>query len=346
MEKKMELLNKVAPEMVSDLEHRWKILRTIYLHQPVGRRILAERLELPERPLRAEVQKLARMGLVEIEPGGMWVTKTGSDIIRDLEDLIFCLKGLDKLAKRIEERFRCKKVSVVQGNSDEDVSVKELLGREAGQHLKNFIADGDIVAVNGGTSVAAVPKAMAQLTGFSGVTVVPCRGGMGEKVELESNTIAAQLAQKLGAEYRLLYLPDNIGAQSIETLSNEPGIREVMGIIRRTNILLHGIGGAEEVAKRRGHSEGEIREILAKGAVSEAFGLYFNSEGKVVHTTTCVGLTLSDLIHIETVIAIAGGANKAPAIQAFLKYHQPTVFVTDEGAAKQLLQLEGGEYHG
>lgn len=343
MKKNMELLKKIAPEMVTDLEHRCKVLRTIFLHQPVGRRTLADILEQSERPLRSEVKRLSEMGLVEIEPSGMRLTETGEDAIKGLEGFIFCLKGLDSVAKKIEERFGCHKVSIVQGNSDEDVSVKQLLGREAGLYLKKFISDNDIVAVNGGTSVAAIPKAMTPLSGLSGVVVVPGRGGMGERVELQSNTIAAELAEKLGADHRLLYLPDNIGVESIETLANEPGIKEVIGIIRRTNILIHGIGGAEEVARRRGLPETEIQEIVGKGAVSEAFGYYFNRDGKIVHTTTSVGLTLADLSKVDKVIAIAGGANKAPAIQAFLKYHRPTVLVTDEGAAKRLLQLEGGE---
>lgn len=129
----------------------------------------------------------------------------------------------------------------------------------------------------------------------------------------------------------------------MESVINEPGIRDILKIVRRTNILLHGIGGAEEIGRRRGLSEREIKSIRKKGAVAEAFGYYFDKEGKVVHTTTSVGLSIKDLKNIRTVIAIAGGANKAPAIQAFLKYHNPTVFITDEGAARKLLELEGVE---
>jgi central glycolytic genes regulator len=343
LDKNLELLKKIAPEMVSVLEMRWRILRNIYLHQPIGRRTLAHHLKIPERPLRAQVQNLSQMGLLEIQPSGMRVTPSGVEVIQGLEGFIFDLKGLDVVAKAIEKRFGCQKVSIVQGNSDEDVSVKLLLGREAGYYLKKYISDGDVVAVNGGTTVAAIPRAMTPISGLSGVVVVPGRGGMGESVELQANTIAAKLAEKLGAHYRPLYLPDNIGAESMETLAQEPGIREVIGILRRTNILIHGIGGAEEVARRRGLPEEEIREIKAKGAVSEVFGYYFNAQGKIVHTTTSVGLTSADLDNIGTVIAIAGGANKAPAIQAYLKYHSPTVLVTDEGAATKLLQLEGGD---
>ena len=81
---------------------------------------------------------------------------------------------------------------------------------------------------------------------------------------------------------------------------------------------------------------------LKEKVQAEAFGYYFDKNGKVVHTSTSVGLTIKDLKNIRTVIAIAGGTNKAPAIQAFLKYHSPTVLITDEGAARKLLELEGG----
>ena len=128
----------------------------------------------------------------------------------------------------------------------------------------------------------------------------------------------------------------------MESVINEPGIKDILKILHKTTILIHGIGGAEEIGRRRGLSEREIMAIKRKGAVAEAFGYYFDKNGKVVHTSTSVGLTIKDLKNIRTVIAIAGGTNKAPAIQAFLKYHSPTVLITDEGAARKLLELEGG----
>ncbi|MCG1011287.1 sugar-binding domain-containing protein [Tepidanaerobacter sp. GT38] len=343
MEEVVGLLKQIAPEIANLVENRYTILRSIYFNQPIGRRALSSIISWSERQLRAEVKRLEEQGLLTIDQQGMKLTDAGKDMIFKMEHFIYHLRGLNPIAQKIRQRFNCGYVSIVPGNTDEDETIKLQLGKEAARYIKKTINDGDIVAVTGGTTMAQIPKAMDKITGLKDVIVVPGRGGLGERVEIESNTIAAELAKKLNAQYRLLYVPDNLSPEAMESIVNEPGIREILNIVRRTNILLHGIGGAEEIGRRRGLSKQEIMEIRKKGAVAEAFGYYFNKEGKVVHTTTSVGLSVADLKNIRIVIAIAGGASKAPAIQAFLKYHSPTVFITDEGAARKLLKLEGGE---
>ncbi|NLZ54678.1 MAG: sugar-binding transcriptional regulator [Thermoanaerobacteraceae bacterium] len=339
----MGLLKQIAPEAAVIVENRYTILRNIYFNQPIGRRALSSLISWSERQLRAEVKRLEQQGLLKIEQQGMELTGAGKDIIFKMEHFIYHLRGLNPIAQSIRQRFNCGYVSIVPGNTDEDETVKIQLGKEAAKYLKKTINDGDIVAVTGGTTMAQIPRAMDKISGLKDVIVVPGRGGLAERVEIESNTIAAELAKRLDAQYKLLYVPDNLSPETMESIINEPGIREILKIIRKTNILLHGIGGAEEIGRRRGLSKEEIAEINKKGAVAEAFGYFFDKEGKVVHTTTSVGLSVTDLKNIRIVIAIAGGANKAPAIQAFLKYHSPTVFITDEGAARELLKLEGGE---
>lgn len=342
MEDVVELLKLVAPEIVDTIEDRYNILRNIYFNQPIGRRALSSMLSWSERQLRTEVKRLEEQGLIKIDQRGMELTDIGEKTISQLEHFIYYLIGLNPIAQNIKRQFNCNCVTIVPGNSDEDETVKFQLAKEAGQHLKKSIDNGDIVAVTGGTTMAQIPRAIETVNGLEDVVVVPGRGGLGERVEIESNTIAAELAKKLKAKYRLLYVPDNLSPETMESVVNEPGIKEILQIIHQTSILLHGIGGAEEIGRRRGLSESEINEIIKKGAVAEAFGYYFNKEGKVVHTTTSVGFSIKDLENIRTVVAIAGGESKAPAIQAFLKYHSPTFLVTDEGAARKLLELEGG----
>jgi len=340
MEEVVGLLKQIAPEVIAVVESRYTILRSIYFNQPIGRRALSSLVSRPERQVRAEVKQLEELGLLMIDQQGTKLTDAGKDVIFKMEHLIYHLRGLSPVAQKIRELYNCNHVSIVPGDSDEDETVKVELGKEAARYFKKIIRDGDVVAVTGGTTMAQVPKAMDKMSGLKDVIVVPGRGGLAERVEIESNTIAAELAKKLDAQYRLLYVPENLSQETMESVVNEPGIREILNIIRRTNILLHGIGGAEEVSRRRGLSDEETAAILEKGAVAEAFGYYFNKEGKVVHTTTSVGLSVTDLNNIRAVIAIAGGANKAPAIRAFLKYHSPTVLITDEGAARKLLKLE------
>lgn len=54
----LKMIEAVAPDILSVLQERFKILRNIYWMQPIGRRNLAESLELTERVLRTETDLL------------------------------------------------------------------------------------------------------------------------------------------------------------------------------------------------------------------------------------------------------------------------------------------------
>ena len=54
----LELLKRITPEMIILLEKRYNILRAVKYHQPIGRRLLSERLKIGERIVRSEVDIL------------------------------------------------------------------------------------------------------------------------------------------------------------------------------------------------------------------------------------------------------------------------------------------------
>jgi central glycolytic genes regulator len=167
---------------------------------------------------------------------------------------------------------------------------------------------------------------------------VPARGGIGEKVENQANTIAAQMSLKAQGNYRLLYVPDPLSETSYQNMIQEPSIIEVLQLIRNSDIVLHGIGDALTMADRRKTPE-EIRtKLLENKAVSEAFGYYFDQQGNVVHKVRTVGLQLEDLKKMKYVITVAGGKSKAKAIESYFKHAKSNMLITDEAAAEQILR--------
>jgi len=168
---------------------------------------------------------------------------------------------------------------------------------------------------------------------------VPGRGGLGEDVEIQANTIAAKIAKKLGGKYQLLHIPDNIKEENIDYILNEPSIKRTMNYLKKANILLHGVGSARKMAERRKVSEKKIKELIKKGAIGESFGYYFNRKGEIVHSTTSVGMSLEDLSDIDTVIAVAAGREKAEAIIAAVSPKYQDILITDEEAAREILKL-------
>lgn len=333
------LQQKIVPELIELLEKRYTILRAIYFNQPVGRRALASQLSIGERIVRTEVNFLKNQGLILINSMGMNVTSEGENIIDTLKEFIHELKGLASIEEIIKERLKFEKVIVVPGDVDEDPVILKEMGRVGAQYLKNIIQDNQIIAVAGGSSVGELVNNMPKITNKTNVLVVPARGGMGRVVETQANTVTAKLANKLNANYRLLHVPDVMSKEALETILNEPGIRDIIKSIENADLLIYGIGRADEMSRRRGLSSEELEELMGKGAAAEAFGYYFDQDGNVVDKTSTIGVKFEDVKNIGRIVAVAGGSNKAEAIVATKTYNRNSVLITDEGAAREIIRL-------
>src|SRR5690606_7614275 len=134
--------------------------------------------------------------------------------------------------------------------------------------------------------------------------------GIGEDVKNQANMICAKMAEKSGTSHRVLYVPDQVSREMYESFVKEPSIKEVLKLVKSANIVLHGIGDALTMAKRRKTDEENMEKIKANKAVGEAFGYYFDENGEVVHQVQTIGLQLKDLSHVNHVIAVAGGTSK------------------------------------
>lgn len=340
---RLAIFRRIVPEIAELVERRYTVLQTVYFTQPIGRRALASGLQWPERMVRKEIDFLRDAGLVVADAGGMEVSEAGRRVLDGLKELIRDLHGLADLERQLASRLGLRHVIVVSGDSDTDDTVKKEIAQATARYLRQVLQDGDVLAVTGGTTLAEVARSLPTMSLNKEVTVVPARGGLGEEVELQANTVAANMAQALGGVYRLLHVPDDLGDEAMSTISEEPKIKSMLELIRSARIVLHGIGSAEEMARRRGLSEETISLLRARQAVGEAFGYYFNQSGEIVFASGSVGLRYEDLGAAGEVIAVGGGKSKARAALAALVSHHQDIWITDEGAARQMLvELDAG----
>lgn len=336
------LEKKIVPEMLELLEKRYHVLKCIYYNQPIGRRALSQELVIGERIVRTEVNFLKDQGLIDINSTGMMVTKEGESILDSLEKIIHEINGLSSVEENLQKYLGVIKVIVVPGEVDSDKTVLKEMGRIAAGYIKKLIHEDSIVALTGGTSVEQVVENFPR-SNKPDALIVPARGGIGREVETQASTLAAKLAQKLGANYKLLHVPDNLSHEALETMMNEPDIRETIEKISKADVLIFGIGRADDMSRRRGLADPQTQALLDKGAVAEAFGYYFNRVGEVVFKTPTMALNFDDVKNIKNIVAISGGANKAEAIIATKTYNPAMILVTDEGAAKEMLKLIMGK---
>ncbi|HEY5562540.1 MAG TPA: sugar-binding domain-containing protein [Clostridiaceae bacterium] len=339
MEEILRLQKKIIPELIDLLEKRYTILRTIYYNQPIGRRILANDLKIGERIVRTEINFLKNQNLIDIGVSGMVLTSEGEVVIVKLKDFIHEIRGLSHTEEYIKTQLGLREVIVVPGNIDEDITVLSEIGRAAANYIKGIIKDNDIISLTGGTTIREVVDNMPRLLNCKNSLVVPARGGIGRNVEIQANTLAANLAKKIGGSYKLLHVPDNISRDTLEIILKEKDIIDVMESIHNANILIYGIGRADEMGRRRRLSEEDLALMGAQGVVAEAFGYYFDRNGEIVNTRPTIGINAEDAKKIDTLIAVAAGKNKAEAIVAIKINNQRSVLITDESAAKEMVNI-------
>ncbi|GEK34828.1 sugar-binding transcriptional regulator [Kurthia sibirica] len=331
---------KMLPEMSESLQIRYRILQMVQMLGPIGRRSLSDSLSLPEREVRKETDLLREQQLLDVSRTGMTITSVGIQVLEKLKPLVYEWSGISDLEIQLQKIFGIQKVIIVDGNLDSEPSVKALMGAEAVEELENYAKAGDIVAVTGGSTVAAVANAIKPSSKLKDMLFIAARGGMGVDVQMQANTIASNFATNSGNDYKTLYLPEYLSEAAYNAMKEEPIVVEMIELYEKTSIVIHGIGAANEMADRRKSSSNERLDLEKQGAVGEAFGYYFDEQGKAVQRIRTVGLQLEQVKKCPTILAVAGGAKKAKAILSYFKNAtKQTIFITDMAAAQQMFKI-------
>ncbi|MUT64942.1 sugar-binding transcriptional regulator [Paenibacillus sp. NEAU-GSW1] len=335
----IELQQQLLPDLLDVMRTRYSILNQVMLSDLIGRRTLASSLSMTERVLRAETDFLKSQGLLEIHSTGMRISEAGKRLLEQLEPFYTTLFGLSELEEKIRTAFGLTQVVIVAGDSEQSAQTKKELGRAACQVLRKAMEPNDVVAVTGGTTIAQVANHLTSATPLKNNWFVPARGGLGESLDYQANTIASNMAKRTGANYRLLHVPDHLGDEAYASMMQEPNIREIVEVIRKARIVVHGIGDAKVMARRRKLKPELLEAMTADGALAEAFGYYFDRDGRVVHQMQTVGLRLDDIVKTEVVIGVAGGKSKGEAIAAVMRFGHDDVLVVDEAAAMEIVSI-------
>lgn len=321
----------LLPELDRSLRNRFRMLKTIQVSGPIGRRTLAEVLNRTEREIRNETVVLQEMQLIQILHNGMKITDLGYEVLEQLKDYFYEASGIADKEKQLATRLHINQVVIVPGNIEQEPASQAFLGKEAINLLSELATPNSIVAVTGGSSVASLRNYLVPSKPFNSMKFVAARGSIGDEMVFQANTLVAKFAKASDGTYRTLFLPEHLSEQAYVAMMQEPIVKETVALYDKVNIVLHGIGSAEEMVIRRKMPEQERSELLKNGAIGEAFGYYFNEQGEVVHHIKTIGIQLDQVHQSNTIVAIAGGLQKAKAIEAYFKNAaRHTVLITDE----------------
>jgi DNA-binding transcriptional regulator LsrR (DeoR family) len=244
-------------------------------------------------------------------------------------------------------RFGLREVLVLKPGSSDRTHALARVGQLGARYLEQTLRDGMALTVCLGRSTFEVIHAVRP--GFQGhVNVVQAVGSVALATpELDSASLTRELAAKLGGAAHYLAAPmvvDSIAAA--EMLRSQRDIQRSLELARRADVALVGVGDLDPATSEfvtAGYlSAGDLASIRSSGGVGDMSGQLFTIDGAAYtggFNERVIGLRLADLRAIPTVISIAAGAAKTPAIFGALRTGVIDVFCTDLDTATAVLEL-------
>jgi central glycolytic genes regulator len=336
-----QLFERIAPDIFEIVERRYHVLQNIYWHEPIGRRTLAEKLDLTERVLRTETDFLRNQELLTSDSSGMKLTILGLKTYQSLEIELDSLFGMREIESKISKKFGIRRTIVVPGDCDENENLLYAFGSKLSDLLNEELPSGEnVLAVMGGTTMAKIAESMNPIDTLGRKnTFVPARGGIGEAVDSQANAVGAVMAANTKGKHRALYVPEQVSPQTYELLIKEPAVQEVLFLIKHANCVIHSIGKAMQLARRRKFDEDILLLLKQRKAVAESFGFFFDEKGKMVYKMVRIGLQLEQLQKVPLIYAVAGGKSKAKVVKAYMiNAPKQTCLIIDEACANKILR--------
>ncbi len=247
------------------------------------------------------------------------------------------------------QRFALREALVLRTTPNTHVHALSRLGQLGARFLEQVLQDGMTLTVCLGRSTYEVIHAIRP--GFQAkVDVAQALGSLPFAVpELDSASLARQLAQKLGGN--VLYLSAPLMADSVEAaevVRSQRDIQRALNSARSAQVALLGIGDlapdTSEFVRAGAMTGDDLAQLRAAGAAGDMAGQIFTCEGDLLETEynrRVIGIGLEDLRRIPTVMAAAMGSEKALSILGALRTRAIDVLCTDSDAAVLVLQLAG-----
>lgn len=276
------------------------------------------------------IKQAKENGMVEIS------IRMPSQHLFDLERRLRMLAELDEA------------IIVPQVTESYDVAL-QTVGRAAAEHLLQVLRDGDTLCISGGKTINALVQQIETTRRYD-VRVVPATGARQGRYYTDVNTLAAQLAERLGGIAYQIHAPVLVdSAAEREALMSMRQISNVLDVARNATIALFSVGSVIpkvssyfDLMAQGSEALDWERLLLESGAIGEVLAYLYDADGKLClpeFNNRVIGLTLDELRSVPTTIAIAATAEKVLPVHAALQGHFMRNLITDEAMARSLMSL-------
>jgi DNA-binding transcriptional regulator LsrR (DeoR family) len=302
-------------------------LRAAWLYYTYGytQKDIAERLGLA----RTTVVKLLDEALKRSEVQ-IWIAEGGPE--------------LTDLSLKLEDRLKLDEAIVVPGGDGADDTAKAV-GAALGAFLSKTINDGMSIGVGWGRTLTA-SLATFRPPRRDNVKVVSLLGGVVEVALTNPLEFTWRLANQIGAECFLFPAPLLVdSAETRDRLMIRCGLDRLERLASSLDLAVLSVGdiGASATSLSKGLlSKAQLQELYEAGCVSDTLCNFLDAEGNsVVHPLNerVMSISLDTISRARHIVIATGGAARAEAILSARNRIGCNTLVTDERAARRLLEL-------
>ena len=236
--------------------------------------------------------------------------------------------------------------AIVSASRPDAESDRVAVGRSAARYLERRLVDGMVVAVSHGRDTGEVPRHFRPTHPIDCVFASAMGGSPRVDAPTNPNEICRALAERCSGRAEILYAPAYVESAEIrDRFLEQEAVGHALRVASGAGMALVGIGGTDDACTmvRSGClSLDEIARLRAQGAVGDVLGNYVNADGRLIaapHSSRLLGLTLEELRQIDTVVAVASGAEKPLAVLGVLRAGIIDVLIADETNARAVLDL-------
>ncbi len=247
-----------------------------------------------------------------------------------------------RIERELQSAFGLEEAVVVQTQESSDATLR-VLGSAAGRAIVARIAEGAMVGVSNGDSMAALTAEMPRMETL-GTDVVTLIGGVGQAEEASHTAeICRQFAQATGGRARVMPLPALLDSEAmLDALRGSEAFRVLNDLYARLDIAVVGIGSLspESSTVRDGlFSAAQLAQIAREGGVGTICARFVNAQGEAipVFEDRTISITFEQLRNVPVRVGIALGTEKIPALRAALTGRLVTALATDTETARLLL---------
>ena len=301
---------------------------SLYYIEELTQSKIAKRLGLSTAKVNRLLQQARELGYVNI------TIRTPFQQLFDLET-------------RLKSVFGIQEAIVIPSMGDSSSLSLNALGTAAANFFLEPLRDGDVVAITPGTTIQAVVQAIDTTRSYK-VEVAPMLGAIQGQIESDMNFLATNMGERLGAKAYQLHAPAFADTKAHgDTLRSMVQVKNILDMARHANVALLGVGTVDPDISRfvqfTALSAGDMKNIAdGCGGVGEICAHVYNIDGQPCgkeYADRVIGLTLPEIKNIPFRIGVAASAAKALPIYGALRGGYLQALITDEAAARGVLEL-------